>query len=98
MEDITARNSNPGKHRLNIDGRKTCKMTGVVDVLSFDVNEVILETTDGMLAMKGAELHVSRLSLEKGEIDIEGRVDALTYSEKTSFAKKGESLITRLFG
>ncbi len=53
----------------------------MVDVLSFDVAEILLETELGMLLIKGHDLHVNRLSLEKGEIDIEGRIDSLTYSE-----------------
>lgn len=90
--------SSPGRHRLLLESRKSCKLHGIVDVLSFDENAVLLETVDGMLAIKGAELHVSRLSLEKGEVDVEGRVDSFGYTEKTSFAKKGEGLLARLFG
>lgn len=47
--------------------------------------------------IKGADLHVNRLTLEKGEIDIEGRIDSLAYSEVTSYQKQSESLIGRLF-
>lgn len=98
MEDITGKVGSSGKHRMFLESRKSCKLHGVVDVLSFDENAVLLETVDGMLMIRGAELHVSRLSLEKGEVDIDGRVDSFTYTEKTSFAKKGEGLLTRLFG
>ena len=66
--------------------------------VSFDLNEILLETEQGMMMVKGNDLHVNRLSLEKGEVDIDGRVDSFTYTEKTSFAKKGEGLLTRLFG
>lgn len=103
MEDLLAKhgnthgNMNHGNHKFNMEGRGACKLTGVVDVLSFDERQVILETVDGMLSMKGVDLHVNRLNLEKGEVDVDGRVDALIYTEKTSFAKKGESLLTRLF-
>mgnify|MGYP000541487031 CR=1 FL=1 len=61
--------------------------SGVVDVLSFDVAEILLETELGMLLIKGHDLHVNRLSLEKGEIDIEGRIDSLTYSEPKNCCK-----------
>lgn len=98
MEDITGRGSVPGKHRMSMEGRKNCKLQGVVDALSFDENAILLETVDGMLMIRGAELHVSKLSLEKGEVDVDGRVDSFVYTEKTSFAKKGEGLLTRLFG
>lgn len=98
MEDITGKGNTSGRHRMILESRKSCKLYGVVDVLSFDENAVLLETVDGMLMIKGAELHVSQLSLEKGEVDVDGRVDSFGYTEKTSFAKKGEGLLTKLFG
>ena len=66
-------------------------------MISFDISEVLLETEQGMLTIKGADLHVNRLTLEKGEVDIEGRIDSLAYSEVTDYQKMGTSLITRLF-
>lgn len=51
----------------------------------------------GLLTIKGKNLHVSRLTLEKGEVDIEGNVDSLTYSSNASYRKSGESLLSRLF-
>ena len=95
MED---RNSNVAKsHKVLISNRKSGAFSGVVDVLSFDVAEILLETELGMLLIKGLDLHVNRLSLEKGEIDIEGRIDSLTYSEVKSASKQAESLLGRLF-
>lgn len=84
-------------HKLTLSNRRTGTITGVSDVISFDISEVLLETEQGMLMIKGADLHVNRLTLEKGEIDIEGRIDSLAYSEVTSFQKQSESLIGRLF-
>lgn len=72
-------------------------ITEVSDVISFDISEVLLETELGMLQIKGADLHVNRLSLEKGEIDLEGRIDSFQYSEVSDFKKGGESLLNRLF-
>ena len=95
MEDLN--NVNKRAHKMILSNRRTCNLTGVSDVLSFDVNEIILETDMGMLMIKGNELHVNRLTLDKGEVDIEGRVDSFTYSEQLSAAAKGESLLTRLF-
>lgn len=65
MEDLT--NINKRAHKLILSNRRTCNLTGVNDVLSFDENEIILETEQGMLMIKGAELHVNRLTLDKGE-------------------------------
>ena len=85
-------------HKLIVNNRKTSMVTGVLDVLSFDLNEILLETEQGMLMIRGSELHVSRLTLEKGEVDIDGRIDSLTYSEQTASAgSKAESLLSRLF-
>lgn len=84
-------------HKVLISNRKSGAFSGVVDVLSFDVGEILLETELGMLLIKGHDLHVNRLSLEKGEIDIEGRIDSLTYSEVKSVGKHAESLLGRLF-
>ena len=84
-------------HKLILSNRRTGTITGVADVISFDISEVLLETEQGMLMIKGSDLHVNRLTLEKGEIDIEGRIDSLAYSEVTSFQKQSESLIGRLF-
>ena len=54
------------------DNRKKGTVSGVEDVLAFDVNEIRLETELGMLTVRGKELHLSRLSLDQGEVDLEG--------------------------
>ena len=86
-----------GAHKLVVNNRKTSLVTGVLDVLSFDLNEVLLETEQGMMMVKGTDLHVNRLSLEKGEVDIDGRIDSFTYSDVAGPGRKNESLLTRLF-
>ncbi len=86
-----------GTHKLSLTNRRSGSITGVSDVISFDISEVLLETELGMMQIKGADLHVSRLSLEKGEIDLEGRIDSVQYSEVSDFKKGGESLLNRLF-
>ncbi|MGL5259936.1 MAG: sporulation protein YabP [Lachnospiraceae bacterium] len=95
MEDLN--NIRQRAHKVSLINRKTCTLTGVIDVLAFDVNEILLETDLGMLMIRGQELKVTRLTLEKGEVDIEGKVDSFTYSENTTFHNKAESIITRLF-
>lgn len=84
-------------HKVSLLNRRVGNITGVSDVISFDISEVLLETELGMMQIKGADLHVSRLSLEKGEIDVEGRIDSIQYSEVSDFKKSGESLLNRLF-
>lgn len=71
-------------------------VTGVLDVLSFDLNE-ILETEQGMLMVKGEDMHVNRLSLEKGEVDLSGKIDSVSYSEIHAKGKQGENIFAKLF-
>ncbi len=95
MEELNTVNKRT--HKLMLNNRRTCNLSGVNDVLSFDEHEIILETDQGMLMIKGSDLHVNRLMLDKGEVDIDGKFDSFTYSEQTSIGAKGESLIARLF-
>lgn len=95
MENL---NTGSGKtHKITMTNRHMCLISGVKDVLSFDVHEVVLETEQGMLMMKGDDLHVSRLSLDQGEVDVDGRIDSLAYSETSGLSQKGESLFAKLF-
>ena len=79
-----------------LTGRSVCNLNGILDVLSCDLHEILLETEQGMLLIKGKDLHVNRLSLEKGEVDVAGKIDSLSYSD-VSNAHKGESLLGRIF-
>lgn len=72
-------------------------VTGVLDVLSFDLNEILLETEQGMLMVKGTDLHVNRLSLEKGEVDLSGNIDSVVYSDVQKGGHQGENLFAKLF-
>lgn len=84
-------------HKVSINARNSAMITGVNDVLSFDAGEVLLETEQGILMIRGNDLHVNRLTLEKGEVDVDGKIDSLTYSDNNSYGKSGESFISRLF-
>lgn len=95
MEDL---NSSVRMHKVTMTNRKNCALNGVSDVLSFDIHEILLETEQGMLMIKGDDLHVSRLTLDKGEVDIEGKIDSFTYSDVAGSGHKGESLLAKLFG
>lgn len=96
MEVFCMGEMNEQVHRLLLEQRKTLSLGGVQDVKSFDENEVLLLTVCGVLTIRGKELHVGRLELEKGEADIEGSIDSLVYTEHGPQQKKGSAL-ARLF-
>ena len=85
-----------GSHKLTLQNRGSVMLTGVKDVVAFDENQVVLDTELGLLTIKGKNLHMNRLTLEKGEADLEGQIDSLAYSSNESL-QSGESLFNRLF-
>lgn len=82
------------QHRVILTNRGTCALNGISDILSFDVNEILLETEMGMLMIRGIDLHVNRLTLEKGEVDLSGKIDSIQYSDVSKGkGSQGESLL-----
>ncbi|MCG8512742.1 MAG: sporulation protein YabP [Halanaerobiales bacterium] len=80
-------------HSFSLKDRKSLEMKGVLEVVSFNENKVILQTTQGNLFVKGSELNIINLNLDDGSIKVEGYVTSLEYSEKTQ--KTG--IFNRLF-
>lgn len=91
MEEKTNRKP----HSVYWKDRKQGTVTGVTDVLSFDETTVVLETEQGMMTLKGKNLHIGRLTLEQGEVELEGELDSIVYSGSRP-GKKG-SLMKRMF-
>ena len=92
MEERTGKS-----HSCHLQNRAAVALTGVSEVVSFDENQVIVDTDLGLLTLKGRDLHISRLTVEKGEADVEGQVDSLVYSSNDAYRKSGQSLLARLF-
>ena len=85
-------------HACRLENRNAASLTGVREVVSFDENQVVMDTDMGLLTIKGKDLHVSRLTVEKGEMEVEGQIDSLTYSSNEAYRKAGQSILARLFG
>lgn len=68
-------------HNLILEGRKKLTLTGVSDVDSFDDRAVVAYTSYGELTIKGKDLHISKLSLESGELSLDGEISSMSYSE-----------------
>ena len=80
--------------RIELTGRGALALTGVVDVESFDEQTVVLHTVRGTLIVRGRDLHMQMLSLEGGQISIDGVVDALAYEDD---GRESGGLFSRLF-
>lgn len=81
---------------LVLENREKLSISGVLDVLSFDDQVVIVETELGLLNVKGENLRINKLSIDTSEVIVEGDIYNLSYSEKDS-EKKGTSLIGKIF-
>ena len=68
-------------HKLQLNERKSLTMTGVTEVVSFDENTVVLQTSLGLLIVQGQQLSLQNLSLEGGQVAVEGTIGALSYEE-----------------
>ena len=82
-------------HRVTLDGREKLTVSGVEDVERFDESEIVMNTADGVLIVTGENLHIGKLSLDGGELHVDGRVDALSYEDGGG---AGGGLFSRLFG
>ena len=85
-----------GIHRVLLENRKKAVITGVQEIHSFNENEVLLLSEAGKILLKGEQLHVRNLILEKGDAEVEGRVDSLSYLTRNAH-KKDESILKRMF-
>lgn len=82
-------------HRLQIEGREKLSISGVEDVVRFDESSIVTTTSAGTLIITGEELHIGKLSLDGGEMQVDGRIDAVTYEDTE--VRQG-SFLSRLFG
>ncbi len=84
-------------HEVSILDRKEIYLTGVKKISSFDHEEFLLETTMGMLLLKGAELEILKLDTIEGKVRIKGRIDSFSYLLNGKAKSKEESLMAKLF-
>ena len=79
-----------------LENREKLNISGVLDVLSFDDQIVILETELGLLTVKGENLRINKLSLDTSEVTVDGEIFQLAYSEKENMEKSG-SFLNKIF-
>ena len=82
-------------HRLELSGREHLTVSGVEDVERFDETGIVMSTSVGTLVITGENLHIGKLSLDGGELHVDGRIDSMSY-EDDSQSRSG--FFSRLFG
>lgn len=78
---------------LVLENREKLNVSGVLDVLSFDDQIVIVETELGLLTVKGENIRINKLSLDTSEVVIEGEINSLAYSNKDLDKKERRRII-----
>jgi sporulation protein YabP len=78
----------PQSHSLSLSDRRRLTVSGVEDVESFDEDAAALVTGGGTLTVRGSGLKLEKLSLDGGELVVEGRIDSLDYSDNAP-ARRG---------
>ena len=91
----TYKNNNTNIQNIILENREKLTISGVVDVLSFDDQIVILETELGMLTIKAEDLKINKLSIDTQDVIIEGNINTLTYSDKEE--KKSGNIFGKIF-
>lgn len=81
---------------LILENRGKLSISGVLDVLSFDDQVVIVETELGLLTVKGENLRINKLSIDTSEVMVEGTISLLSYSDKDS-EKVKTSFMSKIF-
>lgn len=81
-------------HNLSLEERRKLTVSGVTDIVSFDEQTIVSETELGELTIKGEGLHIVRMSVDTGELTVEGEISALMYSE---IQQTSGSFFSRLF-
>lgn len=82
---------------LILENRSKLSISGVLDVLSFDDQIVIIETELGLLTIKGETLRINKLSIDTSEVIVEGQIDSISYSSKDLNKKSNESFLGKIF-
>ncbi len=82
-------------HQLTLEGREKLTVSGVEDVERFDESMIVMSTSAGTLVVSGENLHIGKLTLDGGELHVDGQIDAISYEEQR-YGKGG--LLGRLFG
>ena len=78
---MTYESGQPAPHHVVIENRQSLTVSGVEDVERFDENTIVLSTSMGSMVVAGEDLHIEKLSLDGGDLKVDGHVDAISYED-----------------
>lgn len=84
------------KSIMNVENRKKLTLSGVLEVVSFNEEQIILNTNLGTLSIKGSNLKMNKLDVQNGDVIIIGMINSCIYMSKEA-KKSKESIISKLF-
>lgn len=85
------------EHSVTLQNRKNMQLAGIKNVITFDEDEVVLESEMGYLAISGEDLHVTMLNLEQGKVALAGNIRSMEYKDQSTDIKaRGKSILNRL--
>lgn len=84
-----------GDHVVTMRNRKRMDLTSVKSIDRFDQEEFIIRTSQGVLQIRGEELRIVHLDVDKGLLTLEGTVVTLEYAEESS---ESRNFLHKLFG
>lgn len=85
------------QHKVTLVDREMLEITGVLNVEKFTDDDVILETQQGFLNIKGEKMHMKQLDLEGKFIAVEGIIKSMDYLERTETRDKAKNILSKIF-
>lgn len=84
-------------HNVILENRKKLSVSGVDDVESFNDEEIVLHTEEqGVLVLKGSDLHINKLNVDSGDVSITGEINSMEYVA-ASLKSKGPGIFSKMF-
>ncbi|MDO5389315.1 MAG: sporulation protein YabP [Clostridia bacterium] len=82
------------RHTITLDNREKLKITGITDILSYDEETIVAQTENGILVVKGENLHITNLNLDEGLLSADGSISAIDYDNPSA---SGGGFFGRIF-
>lgn len=76
------------EHAITLVSRNNLKITGVLQIISFDDSSVAFSTVCGELDIDGTALNIDALDLDRGYATVSGEVFGINYISERPKKKK----------